>query len=328
MSTKKKSQHGQFVEGTSTWGWAALDRALPRGGAMSLALIVMVGVTSACGDAATESAEDALDAAETITNEGGLFRLAATTGAPSGVTGVSSALSDAAAADDAPEDDAGDDDDGSVTPTEEVIAARAAATIGSLLVPAGCSTSTQNRNVVTVEVNGCTGPYGLIEMTGTIIYTYKLRGTAISIVGSATGFQVNGATLDIASSGLYTTDGDERTLTMTTSGEGTGRFGRPLDRDGSYTLTWNVATGCFELDGTWTTEGTERALTTTVTEFASCPGQCPSGGTIERAFDGVRRDIEVTVSFDGSAAAEWQSSDASGTVNLACGTTDAEGTAE
>lgn len=201
--------------------------------------------------------------------------------------------------------------------TPPVAAGAAAAAAKTWFQPASCVTATAAANVVTYVLNDCTGPWGLVHTTGTVVVTYQIQPGQVTASAVATGLSVNGATLNLNSQGVYTINGTTKALAVTTSGDGTGALGNHITRNGSYTVTWDSASLCATLDGSWSTEIAGATWSTSVTGFEQCKGLCPEKGTI--AHTGGISKVTITVTFDGSAAAKWSTSrGASGTLNLLC----------
>jgi hypothetical protein len=203
--------------------------------------------------------------------------------------------------------------------TAEDIAIRIAANIG-LRWPSACRTYEVNGNSITVTYNDCTGPRGLLHVSGTLVLTVqvKLDGT-ILVHGSSGNLTVNDAHLVVDVDASYSILGTNHTLAVQTSGSATGPRGNQLDHVGDYTITWDSASLCGTLQGSWATDatladGTTASRSTTV-DLTKCVGSCPVG-TIDRTF---RTGVTMTVTFDGTAVATWQTSAGrSGTINLPC----------
>lgn len=198
------------------------------------------------------------------------------------------------------------------------IATNAEGTASTNYQPSNCVTVSRVDAVLTYELEDCTGPFGLVAVTGIVTVTYSLVAEGIKAEAVANGLLVNGSTMDINATGIYSISGDTQTLAVETRGDGTGPRGVTFVRDGSYTLTWDDAAGCAGLDGDWSTQTLGRTWSTTVSGFSKCQNRCPaSGGSI--SYTGGFSGVTVTVSFDGSPAAAWQSSRGkSGTIGLFC----------
>ncbi len=187
----------------------------------------------------------------------------------------------------------------------------------------GCVTATRNLNVVTYVLVDCTGPYGLVKVSGTIAVTYTRQvDGSVRAVAKGTGLKVNEGTLDLDAIAVYTKNPSTgvETAVVETHGKGTGPKGNTGDRTGNYTITRDVAAGCMSIDGTWSTEwnGNRVAKSSTeVTGLSKCKGACPAaGGKI--VHTGVLGRV-VTLTTDGTAVAAWSTSGGkSGTVNLEC----------
>ena len=203
--------------------------------------------------------------------------------------------------------------------TPENLASTAATRVASHLRPPGCLTKTVNGATVASVMVDCTGPYGLVHVTGTLTAVYS-RGTAgaVQVVITGTGIKANSAVIDInATVNATQTNGIKRAEVVANS-TGTGPRGGSLSREGTYTVTYDPTAECVTLDGSWTTKVSTRTATTVVAGYKRCKGTCPAaGGTIVHTQGRV---MTVTMTYDGSAVASWATAGGrSGTVNLKCG---------
>ncbi len=256
-----------------------------------LASLVFIGSTlvgCAHNSTNTDSASAAIDNSQAVESEGNVM-MAVTDGA------------DGAAF------------QGPALPTPEQVAQHIAATVPLRWLPAGCATSTVSGADVTIVFNDCTGPRGLLHVTGTLDLSVTV-GNAIVVAGTATNFEVNKATLDIDTTATYTTSGTTHSIAVQTTGTGTGALGNPIDHQGDYTVTWDTATTCAMLDGSWSTEiGT--ATRSNEVNVTRCAAGCPTGMLVHTGLGGVT----LTVTFDGTPTASWTTSTGkSGTFLLAC----------
>jgi hypothetical protein len=183
--------------------------------------------------------------------------------------------------------------------------------------PSTCISSTQQLNVVTYKLADCTGPYGLVHVTGSVVVTYTVDGTGVHAVAVADGLHINGATMSLDSQATYTVTGTAKKLVVMTAGSGTGPLGNAITRSGSYTLSWDDASQCGALDGAWSTKVGSDTWSTAITGYAQCKAHCPSSGTLSHT--GGISHVTYTVTFDGSADATWATSRGrSGTIALFC----------
>ncbi|MFO0600656.1 MAG: hypothetical protein U0228_35435 [Myxococcaceae bacterium] len=205
----------------------------------------------------------------------------------------------------------------SATPSD--LATAASTRVGAHMQPAGCLTTTVNGATVTYVFNDCTGPYGMVHITGTVVGVYsRATGGIVQGVFTGTGVKVNNAVIDLNSTVKASQSGSVKTADVVADTSGTGPRGNSFTRNGTYTVTWDSAAECVTLNGTWNTKvGGLRSITTTVADYKRCKGTCPAaGGTIETTY---ARTV-VTLSYDGSATASWSTSGGrSGTVSLQCG---------
>lgn len=248
---------------------------------------IVLGALSACGDQrAEEIAEEAVDSQELALSEGALVAVSAD-GAEQGMRA-------------------------------EEAAAAAAKISPQRLTPPGCMTATVEGTKVTYNLDGCSGPAGLVKVTGSITAVFATAGPALQITATGSGVRVNRAVLDVDAVATVTQSGTTRTVSVTTKGSGTGPRGHHLERHGSYVATKDSATSCATLDGEWALEVGTRERTTTISGLRRCPDACPAGGgtIVHKGLFGRT----VTVTFDGSNAARWTTSfGRSGTVDLRCG---------
>lgn len=201
--------------------------------------------------------------------------------------------------------------------TPEDLATDAATRVGMNLQPEGCLTTTVTGNTVKYVFDDCSGPYGLVHVTGTVTAVYGWgQGGVVKVTLTGSGVKVNQATLDLAATVSASQAGSVKRAEVTTSADGTGKRGVTVHREGSYTITFDQATNCVTVDGAWSTAAA-RGATTTVSGYARCQGQCPkAGGTIVHT---TVRDVTITLTYDGSASAAWSTSGGkSGTVALQC----------
>jgi hypothetical protein len=209
---------------------------------------------------------------------------------------------------------AGAVDDRWASPTAAAVAAYMAAHSGAALQPPACHSSTVNGDVVVYTYNDCTGPRGLVRMTGAMTVTYIVDAQGVHTQTAATGFALNQSTLDIDATTTYTTAGGTRTVAVSTQSSGTGPLGHHITRQGDYTTTWTAS--CHTLNGTWTTTSSNLSGSTTVNQVTRCDGGCPaSGGSVIQAN---RDGVTVTIAYDGSAIAHWSTATGSGTITLTC----------
>lgn len=207
-----------------------------------------------------------------------------------------------------------------VSASAEDLAASAAARVPGAMTQASCVTATQQGATVTYVLTDCTGPYGLVHVSGTLTAVYSRgMGGAVQVVITGNGIRANAATFDVNATVNATQASGVKRAQVTSQSTGTGPRGASVDRNGAYTVTWDAAAQCVTLDGTWTSTVALRTVTTTVSGFEKCASRCPAaGGSI--VSSGTRGNT-LTVTYDGTATAAWTSSanGKSGTVKLLCG---------
>src|SRR5262249_29562189 len=111
----------------------------------------------------TGSATEALDSAEVVQSEGAVF-----------VAGTDSLT---------------------VQMSGEQAAVSAAASAKTFWQPSGCVTASASGTTVTYTLNDCTGPFGLVHVSGTVVVTYSLALDGIHAHATANDLMVNGASI-------------------------------------------------------------------------------------------------------------------------------------
>ncbi len=201
--------------------------------------------------------------------------------------------------------------------TTEQLAADATTRVPKAFSPSSCVTAVQAGPKVTYTLVNCTGPYGLVTVSGTLVATYSRASTGgVQVVITGTGVKANKAIIDVNATVISTQAGSTRSASVTSTASGSGPRGIALSRDGQYTVTYDSETSCATVNGSWKTNVGARTSTTTVTNYARCKGACPTSGTI---VHDTPRSTAVTINYSGAETAAWTTSTGrSGTVNLLC----------
>jgi hypothetical protein len=169
--------------------------------------------------------------------------------------------------------------DPSVTIDVQAIAVSSAPVIAATFTPSGCARASASGNVITLQLNDCSGPFGLRNVSGTVTFTYAAANPGVGIAVAASGLQVGGGTLGINASGVLVGNGAGRTLTINTNSGGSGPNGNSLARQGQYTLTWNAGDSCANVDGV-VTGGSGNVEQSTFESFNVCAHGCPRSGLL------------------------------------------------
>ncbi len=265
----------------------------------SLALGTLIGcVKSANTSSSADSAETAVDSQDTVEAEGNMMAAVSDGADQAGVAAVAAPAA----------------------PTADQVAAYIASHAPARFLPAGCATATASGANVVLQLSDCTGPRGLLHVTGELDLAVSIPAAGgIQINGMSNGtLEVNQASLTVNSQALYQASGTGRTLTVSTQGSGTGPLGNDVVHDGNYTVSWDSTTQCHTLDGSWSTEITTSTASATRSNdvmLSRCAGGCPTGSVVHHGFGG----LTLTITFNGTNVASWSTSTGkSGTVNLQC----------
>lgn len=200
--------------------------------------------------------------------------------------------------------------------TGDAAAAGAKAGVMAKLNPSGCVTANAVANVVSYTFNNCTGPYGLVKLTGTVTATYTKAnaGASLAVALTSTNLAVNGAQVSLNSTSVISGPPTARTATVTTMSSATTANGKSISHSGAYTAKWDGM--CVSLDGAFSTKVGLASWNTVVTGYKRCSGVCPESGKV--VINGAGGT--ATISYTGSAVALVLTSGGdSGTITLACG---------
>jgi hypothetical protein len=193
----------------------------------------------------------------------------------------------------------------------------------SFFQPAGCVTSTLDKanKTVTHVFNGCSGPFGLLHLTGTVTVEHNAPSASeLDLTISASGFQINKATVDHwQATAKIVASGTTRTMTWDAQLSGKGARGEVFSRKNHKTIGWTLGAGCISVDGYSDGQWASVNLHTDVKAFQWCRGACPNASS-EVTIKNVDSGKTIDLTFDGDATATFTSADGSKKeIQLACG---------
>ena len=207
----------------------------------------------------------------------------------------------------------------SVDPTVVVVdvnaaAATAARSVPAFFTPAGCASASAAGNVLTLQLNGCAGPFGLTNASGTVVFAFTQVQGGVQIA-AASNLQSGSASLTINAQAVLTGSGASRTLTVTTNGGGTGPNGTSVTRQGQYTIAWTSGEACASIDGT-VASGTGNVQRTTFRAFNVCRDGCPRSGTV--TLVDPQTGGTVTTTYNGTATVTVSANGQQSSATLSC----------
>ena len=177
---------------------------------------------------------------------------------------------------------------------------------GFTFLPAGCLTETEDtaKSTVTYAFDGCTGPLGLVELTGTITVGWQVAGSQLTLDFSASGFQINRATVDNwQATAVITSNGDQRSMDWNAQLSGTTGSGRPFNRTNQKSVQWTVGVACLSASGQSSGDILGANLQTTVVSWQRCADSCPQAGS-EISVKNVDKGDTIDIKYDGGPTAE------------------------
>jgi hypothetical protein len=197
----------------------------------------------------------------------------------------------------------------------------------ALYLPAGCLTVTSDPATRTASYvfDHCTGPYGLLDVTGTVKVTSaapaaSTSGARLVLDFVGTGLKVNRATADwTAHAEIASTAIGNRTMTWKAQLTGTTARGRAFTRTNVKTIAWTVGQECVLVNGSSDGDVTGRNIHTDVIHYSRCKGECPAAGS-EIRITNVTSGKTVDLTYDGGNHATFTGPAGKQTdVVLACG---------
>lgn len=187
--------------------------------------------------------------------------------------------------------------------------------------PAGCEQTTVDPSgqSATFVFDGCTGPLGLVELTGTVSVTWQTASSQLTLDFSAQNFKINRATIDSwQATAVVTADGDQRTLTWNATLSGTTGRGRSFDRTNQKTVQWTVGVPCIEVTGQSTGTILGARLQTTFTTWKRCADSCPQSGS-EIQVKNLGNGDDIDIRYLGGPTADLTLDGKTEEIGLACG---------
>lgn len=199
---------------------------------------------------------------------------------------------------------------------EQMAATVAAANSGMFFMPAGCVTATREGAAVAYTFTNCTGPYGLVNLNGTLRATFSevtLAGRTVTVTGE---IRAQGSTLRPEATARITEMGATRAAMVTLRGSATSPRGSTVTHGGSYMSTWDGT--CLGLSGRVTSTAGAGSVTADLGSYRRCRGGCPEAGGRVTLTSG--RGASIQLGYVGGAMATLTGSRGrTTTLTLPCG---------
>lgn len=178
--------------------------------------------------------------------------------------------------------------------------------VKAIYFPRGCVVVTPaptdaTSGEVKYDFTNCTGPAGLLNLSGEVHGTYKLQPdiNTVTLDFVGTNLRVNKATIDWTAHAVIVADGANRLMTWHAQLSGTTARGRELTRTNDKKVKWTVGEPCLALEGVSEGHVANRGLRTEITAFRRCRGSCPdAGGKIVVTNTEKQKSIEID--YDGT----------------------------
>lgn len=184
--------------------------------------------------------------------------------------------------------------------------------------PTGCVTAQRAGATVTYTFNGCTGPYGLVNVNGTLRATFSDVTPTSRTVALAGELRANRFTLRPNATAQVTYMGNTRLATVTLMGGGTSPRAVAFTNSGTYMSNWDGM--CLGLSGRVGSSADGNSVTVDIANYRRCRGGCPDAGG--RVTVSSSRGAALSVLYSGGPAATLTGTRGrSATVALFCGAT-------
>jgi hypothetical protein len=185
--------------------------------------------------------------------------------------------------------------------------------------PRGCLTVVNDSvgQVATYDFNGCTGPFGLLRITGNLKATYSSTANSLTLDLVGTNLTVNRANVDWHAHAVITSSGTSRTMTWSAQLSGTTARSRQFTRTNTKTVTWKVGERCFTLNGTSDGDVTGREIKTEIVNYSRCAAACPEAGG-EITITNVKTGTKLEITYDGSNTATFTGPQGTASIPLIC----------
>jgi len=179
----------------------------------------------------------------------------------------------------------------------------AAQTVLADLLPNGsCLTVETEGNVVTYVFDECTGPWGLVTVSGREVATFAPVGAGSFEIGlQSEDLTVNGTPATHEGTALVVVTDVSRTVSWSGSYDGKTLLGRNVQHDAELSIVLET-TGAVSIDGSTSTSIGIRGLDIDLQQLSrpGPAGTCPTGTLIATTKLTM---LELTITFDGTATA-------------------------
>lgn len=179
------------------------------------------------------------------------------------------------------------------------------------LWPASCVTRTvdpANARVVHVHFDRCTGPFGLVALSGDMTATFSSNAAGgLHVDVTSENLVANGKPVTHAGSGDVTINGTARDIAWTGAWSRLNAKGETVAHTTTLAIVVDTATRCRDVSGTAVTTVADREVDATIDGYRTCKSasgedECPSGTV---TLTHVRTARTLTIRFDGSTEATF-----------------------
>jgi len=185
-----------------------------------------------------------------------------------------------------------------------------AADVRTVFFPRTCVTLANDSASRTARFtfNGCVGPSGLRDLTGSVVVRYAFARGSASLDVTYENLSVNDARVEGTAAATIEATGATRAMTWKADLRGTTAGGRAFARQAATTIRWTLGEPCFDLDGATEGEVAGRRVRIEINDYRRCRRGCPdAGGKI--VVTNVTKNVSVQILFDGTNRATYVGAD-------------------
>jgi len=176
--------------------------------------------------------------------------------------------------------------------------------------PASCATRAQdptNPLVVHVTLNDCTGPFGMVHVSGELTATFgKNASGGLTVNVTSSNLTANGHAVSESGTGDVTISGATRTVAWQGAWTRVNAAGETVSHTTTANVVIDTAAQCRTTNGSAQTNVAAREIDSTITDYKICKladgsEGCPSGEIVHTS---KRTGKSLTIDFDGTADAK------------------------
>jgi hypothetical protein len=196
------------------------------------------------------------------------------------------------------------------------------------MYPAECTTKTPDGANVHVALEDCTGPFGRVQLDGSVDATFTSPSCDELHADLAGGgdLTANGRPLHYSASADIRVEEGGWDVDWSAHWATTTKLGLDVENTSDLEVLVDDETSCLHVDGGTYGSAGRFTFDTEMEGLVVCPGECPAAGAVDVHVEGRRRERTLRIEFDGSSEARVTRNDGDVfTVDMICNDDEADG---